>query len=44
MTHASFGQGWIDADPTLIGIVVVAVAIAAIAYVVHRIRGGIGGD
>jgi hypothetical protein len=37
------GQGWIDADPTLVGIVIFAVVLAAVVYVIHRVRGRTGG-
>jgi hypothetical protein len=40
MRNAFLGRGWIDADPTLVGIVILAIALAAVVYVVHRVRGG----
>ena len=36
----AFLAGWIEADPTLVGIVILAVVLAALVYVVHRMRGG----
>ena len=43
MRNDFLGRGFIDADPTLVGIVILAVALAAVVYVIHRIRGGTGG-
>jgi hypothetical protein len=31
-------QGWVEADPTLIGIVIGAITLASILYIVRRIR------
>ncbi len=39
MTGARLRIGWIDADPTLVGIVIAAVALCAIVFLVNRLRG-----
>jgi hypothetical protein len=36
--------GMIDADPTLVGIVIVVVAVTALVYVVSRLRARSGGS
>jgi hypothetical protein len=35
-------QGWVEADPTLIGIVIGAITLASVLYVVRRIRAAKG--
>jgi hypothetical protein len=32
-------QGWVDADPTLVAVVIGAITLAAILYVVRRLLG-----
>jgi uncharacterized membrane-anchored protein len=32
-------QGWVDADPTLVAVVIGAITLAAILYVVRRLFG-----
>jgi hypothetical protein len=38
MSDASIFDGWIDADATLVAVVIIAIALSAIGYVVGRIR------
>jgi hypothetical protein len=37
---ASFLDGIVDADPTVVAIVIGAVVVAAVVFVVLRVRGG----
>ncbi len=41
---ASRFTGWIDANPTLVGIVILVVVLIAVAYVASRLRPRPGGD
>jgi hypothetical protein len=43
MTGTSLLKGWIDADPTLVLVVIISIACAAVAYLAGRLRGRVGG-
>jgi hypothetical protein len=32
-------QGWVEADPTLVAVVIAAITLASILYVARRLRG-----
>jgi hypothetical protein len=42
MSGAFMFDGWIDADATLVAVVIIGIALSAIAYVVGRVRQGAG--
>ena len=37
-------QGWVEADPTLVAVVIAAITLASILYVARRLRGRARGN